>query len=173
LLLVGGPSGCGKTTTMHLAMARCQSVVHFDVDLLWGLSERFDSPGDDYSELSGTRLRFAWSLMQSGRPVVLWGAGTPEQTEQRPERALFSDVHYLSLVCDEDELVTRLRSRDDFHTYDTTFLARTRDYVRYLRDPERNTRSHVIDSTCLEPEAVADAVGEWIGSRITASCARV
>jgi hypothetical protein len=164
VFFVAGPSGCGKTTTMHLAMQQLQSVLHFDVDLLWGLSAKLQSPADNYAELSRTRLLFAWSLMQSGRPVVLWGGGTPDQTEARPERLLFSTVHYLSLVCDEAVLLQRLQTRGEFASYSDVFLAQTMDYARYLRDPARNKLSGVIDTTNLSPEATAEAVGRWIAS---------
>jgi hypothetical protein len=172
VFFVAGPSGCGKTTTMHLAMQKVQSVVHFDVDLLWGLSAKLQSSADNYAELSRTRLLFAWSLMQSGRPVVLWGGGTPDQTEARPERLLFSTVHYLSLVCDEDVLLQRLQSRREFDGYSDVFLAQTMDYARYLRDPARNKLSGVIDTTHLSPEAAAAAVGHWLASAL-ASAARI
>jgi shikimate kinase len=164
VFFVAGPSGCGKTTAMHLAMQQVQSVVHFDVDLLWGLSAKLQSPADNYAELSRTRLLFAWSLIQSGRPVVLWGGGTPEQTEVRPERRMFSSIHYLSLVCDEDVLLQRLKNRGEFNSYSDVFLAQTMDYARYLRDPARNKLSSVIDTTHLSPEATAEAVGRWIAS---------
>jgi hypothetical protein len=56
VFFVAGPSGCGKTTAMHLAMQQVQSVVHFDVDLLWGLSAKLQSPADNYADAPAVRV---------------------------------------------------------------------------------------------------------------------
>jgi hypothetical protein len=62
-------------------------------------------------------------------------------------------------------LLQRLRDRGEFGTSSPEFLARTLDYVRYFRDPARNTLSDVIDNTHLSP-VTAEAVGQWIRAKV-------
>ncbi len=166
VFFVGGPSGSGKTTTMHHSMQRVQSVVHLDADLLYGLNDAFESPEDDYATLSSIRLHFAWSLMQSGRPVVLWGAGTPEQSLTRPECELFSGLHFMSLVCTDEALLQRLHGRHDFDRYSDEFIERTLDYLHYLRDPNRNKHSELLDTSLLTAAQVSDAIGVWVDAHV-------
>ena len=64
----------------------------------------------DYFE---TWLRVCKNISQSGRPVVLFGAGigVPENMEPCVERRYFSVLHYLALTCDDKVLADRLRQR--------------------------------------------------------------
>jgi hypothetical protein len=63
---------------------------------------------------------FAWRWLESaiarsphqgGRSTVLIATQLPEHYEQLPERAWFSEIHYLALVCDSEKIRERLRQR--------------------------------------------------------------
>ena len=67
----------------------------------------------------------AKNISQSGRPVVLFGAGmgVPDNLEACVEWRYFSKVHYLALVCDDAGLVKRLQSRPAWrHSADPAFV---------------------------------------------------
>src|SRR5688500_16158026 len=111
LLLVGGPAGAGKSSVGALLLGELTEAVVIESDLLW--RREFDTPSDGYRESSRLWLRPAPHISQSGKPFALFGAGfaVPHNTQPLPERRLFSAVHRLALVCDDETLTARLRAR--------------------------------------------------------------
>lgn len=111
LLIVSGASGAGKSTTCNHLTGRYQESVLLDSDILW-LPE-FNQSKNNYREYFETWLRVCKNISQSGRPVVLFGAGfgVPENLESCIERRYFSSVRYLALVCSNEILSQRLRER--------------------------------------------------------------
>src|SRR5215218_9732602 len=95
LLLVGGPAGAGKSTAGALLLGELTEAVLIEADLLW--RKEFNTPEDGYNSYSRLWLRLAAHISQSGKPVVLFGAGfaVPHNTQTLPERRLFSEIHYL------------------------------------------------------------------------------
>ncbi|MBN1261453.1 MAG: hypothetical protein JXB35_12315, partial [Anaerolineae bacterium] len=73
LLLVGGPSGAGKTATLLALTGRFQDAVLLEQDILW--QDAFNDPENHYRDFFETWLRMAKNIGQSGRPIVLFGAG--------------------------------------------------------------------------------------------------
>src|SRR3712207_8516150 len=110
LMLVGGPAGAGKSTACALLLGELTEAVLMESDLLW--RKEFNTPEDGYNEYTRLWLRLAANISQSGRPVVLFGAGfaVPHGVEPLPERALFSAVHYLGLTCEDDLLASHPRA---------------------------------------------------------------
>lgn len=111
LLIVGGASGTGKSTVCRILLGRMSEVVLLEGDLLW--RPELDKPEDKYRDFFETWLRMCKSISQSGRPVVMFNSGmvVPENVEGCVERRYFSEVHYLALVCEDEVLAERLRSR--------------------------------------------------------------
>lgn len=111
LLIISGASGAGKSTACNHLTGRYQESVLLDSDILW--RSEFNQPKDNYREYFETWLRMCKNISQSGRPVVLFGAGfgVPENLEGCMERRYFSSVRYLALVCSNEILSQRLRER--------------------------------------------------------------
>jgi hypothetical protein len=84
-------------------------VVAMESDILW--RPEFNQPETNYRDYRETWLRICKNISQAGRPVVLCGAGVPDQFEECIERRYFSELHYLALICDGQTLESRLRSR--------------------------------------------------------------
>jgi len=128
LLVVSGASGAGKSTVCNHLTGRYQESVLLDSDILW--RSEFNQPGDNYREYIETWLRLCKNISQSGRPVVLFGAGAgvPENLEGCIERRYFSSIKYLALVCSDEILSERLRQRPAWRG--------TRD-SKYIEDHQR------------------------------------
>ena len=109
LFVLTGASGVGKTTTCLALAVTAKDLVVMESDILW--REEFNQPATDYRNYRETWLRVCKNISQAGRPVLLCGAGVPEQFEQCVERRYFSDIHYLALVCEDEVIASRLRNR--------------------------------------------------------------
>jgi hypothetical protein len=72
-LIVSGASGAGKSTACQKLIGRLTQVVLLDSDILW--RSEFNTPEDNYAGIFETWLRMCKNISQSGRPVVLFGAG--------------------------------------------------------------------------------------------------
>ena len=111
LLIVGGASGAGKSTVLQALAGTVQQAILLDSDILW--CPEFDRPEEGYRRYFEIWLRMAKNLGQSGRPVVVFGAGfgVPGNIEPCVERRYFSRVHYLALTAADEVISARLRAR--------------------------------------------------------------
>jgi len=168
LLMVGGPAGAGKSTAGALLLGEINEAVVFETDLLW--RREFNTPSDGYLEYFSLWLRLAAHVAQSGRPAVLFGAGfaVPHSVEPLPERRLFTDVHYLALVCDDDVLAARLRRRPKWKDDDEKLIAEHLDFNRWLKEHAATTTPPVtlLDTSHDTPEETAARVAEWIKEQV-------
>ena len=114
LLVVSGASGAGKSAVLQRLAGRVDGAVLLDADILW--RSEFDQPEEGYRGFFETWLRLCKNISQSGRPVVLFGAGVgvPANLEACVERRYLADVHILALVCDDEVLAERLLSRPEW-----------------------------------------------------------
>lgn len=173
LLLVGGPAGAGKSTCGALLLGELTEAVVVESDLLW--RPEFNTPGDGYHSYFSLWLRLAAHISQSGRPVALFGAGfaVPHSVEPLPERALFSAVHYLGLVCDEALLDARLSRRPRWknHKERARLVAEHVEFNRWLKEHAATTAPPVtlIDTTGRPAAETAAEVGAWIRQRVAGS----
>ncbi|MBN1400030.1 MAG: AAA family ATPase, partial [Anaerolineae bacterium] len=140
LLLVSGASGAGKSTACHHLLGQESRVVVLDSDILW--RREFDQPETHYRDYFELWLRMCKNIGQSGRPVVLFGAGfgVPENLDPCVERRYFSALHYLAFVCDEDELTRRLRARPAWRN--SSHEAFVKEHVRFNGWFRANARSY-------------------------------
>lgn len=111
LLIVSGASGAGKSSVCHHLMGTYQDAVLLDTDILW--RDAFNQPENNYQDFFETWLRMCKNIHQSGKPVVLFGAGfgVPENLENCVERRYFPEIRYLALTCSDEILSTRLQQR--------------------------------------------------------------
>lgn len=169
LLLVGGASGAGKSTVCQQLTGTLENVVLLDADILW--QPAFNSPEDNYRAFFETWLRMAKNIGQSGRPVVIFGAGfaVPKNLEPCVERRYFSTLHYLALTCDDDVLATRLRARPQWRdSSDETFVQGQLSFNHWLCTiaPAENPPVQVMDTSSATPTETAATVAAWIAEQI-------
>lgn len=162
LFLVTGASSSGKTVIAEALVGELRECVVLEHDLLW--QKQYDTLEDGYRVFRRLWLHLAANLAQSGRPVVLIGTTLPEQNEQLPERAYFSATHYLGLVCDDDLLVQRLRSRPAWRGINEAFVDRMVSFNRWLKENAASCAPplFLVDTSLGSPEAVASEVAAWV-----------
>ena len=166
LLIVSGASGTGKSTVCHRLTGRLNQVVLLDSDILW--RPEFNSPTDNYREFFETWLRLCKNIAQSGRPVVLFGAGfgVPDNIEPRIERRYFSTISYLALVCSDEALATRLQHRPAWRENGPAFI---QEQIRFngwfmTRDGNRQPAVQLLDTTSVPIQETARQVESWINT---------
>ncbi|MEU0530981.1 AAA family ATPase [Amycolatopsis tolypomycina] len=162
LFAVTGPSGAGKSTVGPLLADRfAGDVVVLDQDILWIGALR-----DDVLDFRSVWLRMAAMLHQNGRPVVLCGTVAPPEFEPLPERALFSDIHYLALVGSPSSLRARLRARPAWREWDEERIDEMLEFNDWLRKSAPDLGVEVFDTTDVSRAATADHVEKWIRARL-------
>jgi hypothetical protein len=169
LLIVTGASGAGKSSVLKVLSGTLDQVVLLETDILW--RPEFDQPQENYRDYFETWLRLSKNISQAGRPVVLFGAGigVPANIENCIERRYFSTVHYLALVCDNQELERRLRARPEWRkSSGIQFIESQISFNRWFKQESgRLERLTMVDTTAIPLDQTAHAVVEWINRSIT------
>jgi DNA-directed RNA polymerase subunit RPC12/RpoP/predicted kinase len=163
LLVVSGASGAGKSAVCRQLMGRAGQAVLLDSDILW--RPEFDTPAERYREFFELWLRVCKNISQSGRPVVLFGAGAgvPENLEPCVERRYFRGVHYLALTCSNEALVERLGRRPRWRgAGDPAFLEEQTRFNRWFQTYDGKPAIKLIDTTNFPLEETARRVRSWI-----------
>jgi hypothetical protein len=108
------------------------------------------------------------TVNQNGRPVLLCGTVVPPQFEKRPERVLIGDTHYLSLVCDDEVLRTRLRARPAWREWDESRVADMIDFNHWVRAnaPLTTPPMTLLDTTTRTVGDTADEVADWARAQL-------
>jgi hypothetical protein len=169
LLIVSGASGAGKSTACQILLGRLTQVVLLDSDILW--RSEFNSPEDNYAAFFDTWLRMCKNISQSGRPVVLFGAGmgVPGNIESRVERRYFTDVHYLALVCDDRALAERLRRRPEWRgSGQPAYIEEHQRFNNWFKTyGSAEPPIRLLDTTGIDEETTANQVELWINEKIS------
>jgi predicted kinase len=167
LFVITGASGSGKTAICQGLVARLPECVALEVDIFW--RQEFATPEDNYRTFRNLCLRVAKNVGQAGRPVVLCGSAIPEQYEACPERRYFAESHYLAVVCQEQQLVERLRNRPGWRrSSDPETLKTMVAFNRWFYDHAGSTTPPItlLDNTHLSPEHSVEAAALWIRARL-------
>lgn len=167
LLIVSGASGTGKTTICQRLTGKVTKAVLLDSDILW--RPEFNTPETNYREYFELWLRLCKNIAQSGRPVVLFGAGigVPDNLENCVERRYFSTVHYLALVCSDDLLTERLQQRPAWRgTRDVGYIEEQVRFNRWFKEYDVQPFINLINTTNSSLEATASQVETWIDERV-------
>ena len=171
LLVVGGASGTGKTAVGQVLLGTLEEAIVLEGDLLW--SEAFNTPRDGYRMFYDTWLRLARNISQAGKPVVLLNAGAaiPGSLEPSVQRRYFTRIHYCALVCDEAEMIGRLKRRPAWrNSADPGFLERNAAFNAWLKANAETSSPPIalLDTTDGSPARTAEKVREWIRSSLEA-----
>jgi predicted kinase len=170
LLYLTGPSGAGKTTVYEALVGTMAEVVLFDADVVWGVAD-FNEPDTQYQRFYQLVLHLAARVARNGRPVVVEGTTIPDNIRRCGEHALFSEIGYLALVCDDAELEARLRARpawrDSIRNLDAMLHLNQWYKDHAAEDPDLD----LLDTTGVDPADTAEAVRHWIMARAVRSSA--
>ena len=163
LLIVSGASGAGKTTICQQLTGRVMQAVLLDCDILW--RPEFNRPETNYRDFFETWLRVCKNISQSGRPVVLFGAGVgvAENLETCIERRYFSQTHYLALVCSHDVLSERLQQRPGWRgTHESAYIQEHIRFNDWFKSYNSQPPIKRIDTTNARFEETTAQVAIWI-----------
>lgn len=166
LLIVSGASCAGKSTVCRRLVGQVTEAVLLDSDILW--RPEFNRPDTSYRDFFETWLRVCKNISQSGRPVVLFGAGmgVPGNLENCVERRYFSAVHYLALVCADQVLARRLQERPAWRgTREPTFIEEQICFNNWFKTHNSQPAITLIDTTDLDPGKTVSQVRLWIEQR--------
>jgi hypothetical protein len=134
-------------------------------DIFWGVFDELNRPGTNYRRYREMWLRVCKNISQAGRPVLLCSLGEPTQFEQCVERRYFSEIFYLALVCEDEVLAARLRSRS--WTREPSAPERMKKelaFNQWLKDNAKITQPPMalLDTTELSVDETATAVARWV-----------
>jgi hypothetical protein len=169
LFVITGASATGKTTLCLALQPSLPECVVLECDILW--RSEFADPENDYETFRDVWLRLAKNIGQAGRPVVLCGSAVPAQYESRPERRYFAGIHYLALVCDDEELVRRLEARPGWRgSSDKGTVERMLGFNRWLKDSAGTTQPpmRLLDTTQIGVDASVDRTVDWVRTHLVA-----
>ena len=169
LLLVSGASGAGKSTVCQALLGHLPEVVLLDSDILW--RPEFNVPDNNYRDFFETWLRMCKNIGQSGRPVVLFGAGTGVPTNLEPciERRYFTDLYYLALTCDDDVLIQRLQGRPAWRqSHSLEYQSEQVRFNQWFKTQAGRSTPGVdlIDTTGVPVASTVEQVTNWIRAKI-------
>jgi len=163
LFVLTGASGVGKTSTCLALAANVKDFVVMESDILW--RAEFNEPATDYRSYRETWLRVCKNISQAGKPVILCGASIPAQFEQCVERRYFSTIHYLALVCSDEALESRLRSRPAWRQCSSEEYIKTHvAFNRWLKENAQTTHPplSLLDTSEITVDESVEKVDEWL-----------
>jgi hypothetical protein len=156
LFQVTGASGAGKSWVCRDLPRALPECVVLDQDILLS--------GLPWEQHRRNWLRVAMNIHQGGRSTVLVATQLPDHYEQLPERAWFSDIHYLALVCDAEKIAERLRQRPAWRGATADRIAEAEAFNEWLRTNAASTSPPMtlLDTTDVDPAETVAAVAAWV-----------
>jgi len=158
LFIVSGASGVGKSTLCEVLFQRETDYIVLESDLLW--HEVYNTPEDDYRAYRQMCLSLCANISQVGKPVVLCGCVTPKQFETLPERALFTNIHYLAIVCENRVLEDKMRNGRGIS--DEKWIDSSIHFNDWLKINGEASGMTLLDNSALTPQEGAETVDDWI-----------
>lgn len=156
LFQVTGASGAGKTRVCRDLPSVLPECVILDQDILLS--------GLPWEQHRRNWLRVAMNIHQGGRSVVFVATQLPEHYESLPERAWFSEIHYVALVCDDEMLAERLRQRPEWRGMTDDRIREMQSFNQWLMTHATATSPPLalLDTSKGDPATTVAAVAAWV-----------
>jgi adenylate kinase len=160
LFVITGASCIGKTTACEILFKNEKDYIVMEGDLLW--SEIYNTPEDNYREYRELWMRVCCNISQIGMPVVFCGCATPEQFEECKARRFFSEIIYIAVVAENDELVKRMKYGRN--VTDDNWIESSVQFNEWLKNNAANTTPNIllVDNSQLSPAETANKIDEII-----------
>jgi hypothetical protein len=160
LFQITGASAAGKSRVCRDLPAALLECVVLDQDILLS--------GLPWEQHRRNWLRVAMNIHQGRRSVVFVATQLPEHYESLPERAWFSDIHYLALVCDSDQIAERLHRRPSWRRVTDVGIARMQEFNEWLKvdGPSTSPPMTLFDTSDTDPAQTVSAVAAWVRERL-------
>lgn len=159
LFIITGASCVGKSSVCDYLRKTQTDYIVFESDIFWhGV---FDTPLDKWKNYRERWLKLCAQAADCGKSVILCGATVPEQLEPLAERKLFSEIHYLAIVCRADTLAERFAKRAETNR---KRIADAQGFNAWLQENHAKTAPPitVLDTSDLSVEEAAKEVLKWI-----------
>lgn len=167
LFIVTGASGSGKSTICQRLSGSMRKLVVLESDILWGVA--YSEP-EEWPQYRNMWLRLCKNIHQSGRSVLLIGAGMhPNTIESCPEHRYFSAVHYLALVANASDLTTRLRARPQWRqSSHDEFVQAQLSYNNWFIEQSELTSSPMrsINTSTNDVSQICEMIRNWVGQHL-------
>ena len=162
LLLVVGAAGAGKSTLVEALAGTIEGALILDADMFADDLVTVVSPRHDYPEHWRALMRYAFEIGRNGQAVVYCGVMLPEQLLAHAEElAWFDGVHFLVLVCDDDELRERVMARPGRERPKAAIEMHLEFNRRFRDEHTRTPNTTVIDASRVFDDVKGD-VAAWI-----------
>jgi len=167
LFIIGGASGTGKSTVCKHLFGNMDNVVILETDIIW--QEEFNKPENNYRQFFETWLRLAKNICQSGKPVVLFGAGfgVPDNIEPCIERRYFSKIYYLNIYCSDNEIEKRLKERPQWRNcHNKEFIDNQKEFNNWVKNygKDKKPKIDLFDTTDKSIDETVEYVRNWINN---------
>lgn len=160
LFVITGASCIGKTTACEILFKNETDYIVMGGDLLW--SDVYNTPADNYRAYRELWLRVCSNISQIGMPVVFCGCATPEQFEVCNARKYFSEIIYIAIVADENELIKRMKYGRN--VTDENWIKSSVHFNEWLKNNATKTTPNIllVDNTHIGIEETAKKIDELI-----------
>ncbi|MEM8862923.1 MAG: hypothetical protein AAGD96_31825, partial [Chloroflexota bacterium] len=165
MMFICGPSCAGKSTVCQSLTGKYDKAVLLDGDILWR-NEFMSEENGGGKGFFDTWMRVAKNVGMSGKPVVVFNAGAiPDNVIDNVEARYFSSIHFLAMVCEDNELERRLKARPEWRgTHDPAFIVEQQRFSNWLKEhAQRDGRNiDLIDTSEISEADSIKKVTSWI-----------
>jgi broad-specificity NMP kinase len=164
LFVLTGCSGVGKTTTAQELIQRDTKFITMDADFLYNIMPH--TTDEDYKNWVEQIMSLSKNIMQSGKPLLWTMAGALDYFESSYNRRFFTELYFLALVCNSEDLEKRMR--EGRHSTDQNWINSSIKYNRWFIE-NGSLSGHKIDTydiTGKSSSEIADYVIQWVDAKL-------
>ncbi len=164
LFILTGCSGVGKTTTAQELIQRDTKFIVMDADFLYNIMPH--DTDEDHKKWVEQIMSLSKNIMQGGKPLLWTIAGALDYFENSYNRRFFTELYFLALVCNSEDLEKRMR--EGRHITDSNWINSSIDYNRWFIENGSlsGQRIDTYDITGKSVSEVADYVTQWVEARL-------